>query len=178
LILLAVLSLIPAGALFVVLLAESNAGFLGGSRDYHALALTEGRLAPWTDFTIGLLSLLVTVCLSRAMVPQYLLDGTPTGAAWLRGRSSEIAQAIVVGFLLGACAYLAIHYLAPHTGRTHLSPLERAMVAPGLPRVLSCISAIAIAPAFEEMLFRGILYGLYLTSFGPVAAAVFTTVIF
>jgi len=35
-----------------------------------------------------------------------------------------------------------------------------------------------MAPPLEEMLFRGVLYGGYRKSFGPVRAAVFTTLLF
>jgi membrane protease YdiL (CAAX protease family) len=51
-------------------------------------------------------------------------------------------------------------------------------VTPGLSQLLWIISVLLLAPPIEELLFRGILYGGYRRSFGPVWAGVLTTSVF
>src|SRR5689334_11800087 len=56
-------------------------------------------------------------------------------------------------------------------------PMTKMASTPGLSQIVWLI-ALLIAPAIEELLFRGVLYGGYRKSFGPLAAGTLTTFIF
>ena len=99
---------------------------------------------------------------SRSLPREALSDGSPLGAAWRIGPTKEIAQGLGFGILAG----LAISILSEHQARHH---------AYGLIKI---VAAVALAPLVEEMLFRGLLYGGYRRSFGPVWAAAVTTFLF
>ena len=49
---------------------------------------------------------------------------------------------------------------------------------PGMPQVAWIVGGLFLTPLVEEMMYRGVLYGGYRKSFGPVWAAVTTTLIF
>jgi membrane protease YdiL (CAAX protease family) len=99
---------------------------------------------------------------ARSLPREVLSDGSPIGAAWTIGPVRRIAQGFGIGTIIG----LAIAILAEHQARHHA------------PSLVKTVSAIALAPPIEEMLFRGLLYGGYRRSFGPVWAAILTTVLF
>ncbi|MCX6922175.1 MAG: CPBP family intramembrane metalloprotease [Verrucomicrobia bacterium] len=98
----------------------------------------------------------------RSLPREALTDRSPLGAAWSIGPTKEIAQGLGLGILAG----LAISILSGHQARPH---------AYGL---IKTVAAVALAPPVEEMLFRGLLYGGYRRSFGPVWATAVTTFLF
>jgi membrane protease YdiL (CAAX protease family) len=59
-----------------------------------------------------------------------------------------------------------------------LGPFVDAAVTAGLPRLLWGILAVAVAPAVEEFVFRGVLYGGLSRSWGPGIAGILVTVLF
>jgi membrane protease YdiL (CAAX protease family) len=99
---------------------------------------------------------------SRSLPREALSDRSPVGAAWSVGSTKDIAQGSGFGILAG----LAISVLSEHQATHH---------AYGL---IKTVAAVALAPPVEEMLFRGLLYGGYRRSFGPVWAAAVTTFLF
>jgi membrane protease YdiL (CAAX protease family) len=99
---------------------------------------------------------------SRALPREVLSDGSAVGAAWNVGTVKEIAQGLGVGGFVG----LAVAILVEHQAKHHAYGLVKT------------VAAVAIAPPVEEMLYRGLLYGGYRRSLGPVWAAVVTTLLF
>ena len=59
-----------------------------------------------------------------------------------------------------------------------MGPISRMASTPGISRSLWIVLVLLCAPPFEELLPRGVLYGGYRRSFGPVRAALLTTGIF
>jgi hypothetical protein len=51
-------------------------------------------------------------------------------------------------------------------------------LTPGLPQGIWVLGGVLLAPLIEELFFRGVLYGGYRKSLGPVLAFVITTLIF
>jgi membrane protease YdiL (CAAX protease family) len=115
---------------------------------------------------------------SRSRIRQQLSDTSPTGAAWVLGSFKDIAKGVGVGALTGCCyCALAMAIQRRDDGAT-LGPIATMAATPGLLQLLWLFLALVLAPLIEEPLFRGVLYGGYRNSFGPVRAAVLTTSIF
>ncbi len=118
------------------------------------------------------------VLTSRRLVAGNLYDGSPTGGAWAIGSCSRIIYGALTGILVGLC-YVAIALSYEHAaGQAALGPSKSRSVATLLPQALGAFTAVLLAPLLEEPLFRGLLYGGYRWSLGPVGAAVLTTVLF
>ena len=108
-----------------------------------------------------------------------LKDGSPTGAAWVRGSWSNIAKG------LGTGISVSLLWLGLLSGFSHgaqneedIGPLTRMGITPGFSQIVWVLVALVFAPPIEELLFRGIFYGGYRKSFGPFVATVTTTTIF
>ena len=115
---------------------------------------------------------------SRARIGPFLKDASPTGAAWLRGSWKGIAQGLATGILL-SCCYLAFTIAFPFgSDRETPSPILMMAATPGLSRYLLLFLILGMAPTVEELLFRGVLYGGYRKSFGPLAGGILSTGIF
>lgn len=99
---------------------------------------------------------------SRSLPREVLSDGSPVGAAWTIGPAKHIAQGLGFGTVTG----LVIAILSEHQGRH------------GAYGAVMTLGALALAPPVEELLFRGLLYGGYRRSLGPVWAAGLTTFLF
>jgi membrane protease YdiL (CAAX protease family) len=118
------------------------------------------------------------VLASRRLVPGNLHDGSPTGGGWAIGCSKDSIYGVVTGLLVGLC-YVVIALSYEHAaGQAAPGASESRFAATLLPQALSAFTAVVLAPLLEEPLFRGLLYGGYRRSFGPVWAAVLTTVLF
>lgn len=121
----------------------------------------------------------VTVCLiSRSRIRPYLSDTTETGAAWVFGSLKHIVQGLGFGALVGFCCQVFVLVFCRGSKPAALGPLATAASTPGIQRWAWLLLALALAPVFEELLFRGVLYGGYRSSFGPARSAILTTAIF
>jgi membrane protease YdiL (CAAX protease family) len=118
---------------------------------------------------------LVMVLMSLALIPKHLKDTSPNGAAWVAGRWEIVVKGLIIGLIIGVCNE-ALAMIIKHHG--NLNPLHWMAFTPGLPQIIWVLVTVLLAPPVEEMLFRGVLYGGYQKSFGPVWAAVFTTFLF
>src|SRR5437879_2594066 len=98
---------------------------------------------------------------SRSLPREALSDGSPVGAAWTVGSSKQIVQGLGFGTLVGLTIAIVFAHQAGHRA---FGPVKT-------------IAAVALAPPVEELLFRGLLYGGYRRLFGPVWAAVLTTIL-
>ena len=93
------------------------------------------------------------------------------------GSAGQMVFGLAVGALLG---FLFIAMYAACGWRPHhrLSTHAAGVATSALPRALTVVSTIALAPLVEEPLFRGVLYGGYCRSFGPAWAMTLTTLLF
>jgi membrane protease YdiL (CAAX protease family) len=163
-------------------------GILNVVKDSHGMDVSEqgkpslNGLARGISITIPIVSGLVSVCVSKALIPQ-LRDTSPNGAAWVRGSWVALARGLVIGMVLGTCLiavneFIKSHVFLFHVTRKELGPVDQMAYEHGLPQMLWIILGVLLAPLPEEILFRGVLYGGYRKSFGPISATILTTLIF
>ena len=117
----------------------------------------------------------IMILSALSVVPSAIKDPSPTGAAWGVGSWKRV----VAGFFLGigiAVSYVVFAAVVlPEVSEDSLGPLTKMAYTPGVGQMAWVILALAFAPPVEELLFRGIVYGGYRQSLGPVAAAIITT---
>jgi membrane protease YdiL (CAAX protease family) len=121
---------------------------------------------------------IVMVFTAFKLIPKQLKDTSPTGAAWVLGRWDAVRKGLVIGLIIGVCDQTFILVAKHFVAWRNLDPVTRMANTPGLPQAVWIVGAVLLAPFVEEMMFRGVLYGGYRKSFGPVWAAVSTTFIF
>jgi len=140
------------------------------------------QVADWIQPFMAPLIGLVTIIMSARLVPNYLHDPTPEGAAWLRGSRRAIAQGLLMGLMMGACARIFVSSVRPHLNHrvSYASPVPSEGIAhsSGVLQLLWLVSVSLVAPVSEELLFRSVLYGGFRKSFGSMWAAILTTLIF
>jgi membrane protease YdiL (CAAX protease family) len=166
-------------SLFVGLVAGITAKLNSeASNDSEALAAAVQQIMPFATIGAALAGGVAMLFCAFSMMREGLRDRSTVGAAWAFGSRKHILEACGVGLLVatGSLALSSIPALQP----THFAPgpLTKMALTPGLSRVLWLTIALLLAPPFEELLFRGVLYGGYRKSFGPGMAALLTTVLF
>jgi CAAX protease family protein len=148
----------------------------GGGRDFDARL--EG-IMPTVVVLVLVLGGVVVVIVSKLLVPDYIKDTEPTGAAWVRGPWGSVIKGLLIGIALGGMFALA-STLLPHAdeSETQMGPLSRMAATPGLAQLSWILAALVLAPPVEELLFRGILYAGFRKSFGPAVGTTVTTILF
>lgn len=101
----------------------------------------------------------VTVWMSRALIADHLKDGSPNGAAWVRGNWSAVAGGFCIGIVLALClyalnAFIRSHLVLPRVTYNELGPFDQMAYVPGLPQLLWIVTGLLLAPLPEEILFR------------------------
>jgi membrane protease YdiL (CAAX protease family) len=115
---------------------------------------------------------------SYFLIREQLTKTTAVGAAWVPGSRKKIAFGFGVGVLVGMTYLTLAFFLGPKLPSGSHGPLAKMAVTKGISQLLWIVVALFLAPPIEELLFRGVLYGGYRQSFGPIRAAVFTSSIF
>ena len=136
------------------------------------------KLMPAMAVLIPVLGCIVTVLISFVLIPKHLKDTSPNGAAWVAGPWLAIAEGLVIGLIVSVCFSALNRALRYHVVYSDLGPLDRMALTPGLPQIIWVVAGVLLAPAAEELLFRGVLYGGYRKSFGSIWAVVLTTLLF
>jgi membrane protease YdiL (CAAX protease family) len=149
-----------------------------GAQDGDQFFGVLSRFMPATVVLSPISGGIATVLMSLALVPKSVKDTSPNGACWVLGSWKAIAQGCLVGLLIAACAYLVTQVARHHTDYRNIDPLARMALKPGVFRVLAMVVAIVIGPITEEILFRGVLFGGFRKSFGPIWAPLLTTALF
>ena len=174
-------------AVFVGLVAGIIIGVARGI--HHTTTPVAREIAAMTPTLTALATLFAMIASGVAMVAMAaalfrnrLTDRSPTGAAWVYGRSRENLRGLGIGVLVGLCYALGNILFQSVGARPPLEPtvgpLARLAITPGLPQLAWFVMALLLAPPIEELLFRGVLYGGYRRSWGAPAAAALTTAIF
>jgi membrane protease YdiL (CAAX protease family) len=141
----------------VVFIAQGN-DLQGARQARHFTRIMTDPIAALMTAVAGVVMLRMSCSLPR----EALSDGSPVGAAWTVGSSKQIVQGLACCTLVGlTIAIVFAHQAGPRA----FGPVKT-------------LAAVALAPPVEELLFRGLLYGGYRRSFGPVWAAVLTTILF
>ena len=118
------------------------------------------------------------IWLSRSLLKGALADVTELGAAWVLGRRQDIFKGLAIGITVAFFYVIPGTAFRPQIDENSVGPLARMAMAGGLPQLAWFTMALLLAPPLEEMLFRGVVYGGYRRSLGPVRAAWLTTAIF
>jgi tetratricopeptide (TPR) repeat protein len=137
------------------------------------------------DILYPIFGFLAMVLSAIALIPADIKMVGPTGPAWVLGRWENLAKGLAIGCTIGA-----VSHLWDLLNRSHLrhdeqfqstqlvEPINRAVVTPGAEQALAIVALVLLGPALEEMMFRGVLYGGYRKSFGPISAALVATGLF
>ncbi|HEX3627807.1 MAG TPA: tetratricopeptide repeat protein [Verrucomicrobiae bacterium] len=119
------------------------------------------------------------------LIPMEIKKVGPTGPAWVLGRWENLIKGLMVGCIIGVASRLwdvlnqaHVRHNAQFQNSQFVDPIYRALETPGAIQLLAIATLVLLVPAVEEMMFRGILYGGYRKSFGPISAALVTTVAF
>jgi membrane protease YdiL (CAAX protease family) len=115
------------------------------------------------------------ICASLQMLRGQLRDRSPTGAAWTVGSFKKMAQGFAIGGFVACCFCVSAMFF--QNEKSSMGPMTKMASTPGFSQTVWLI-ALLVAPPIEELLFRGVLYGGYRKSFGPVVAGALTTSIF
>jgi len=100
------------------------------------------------------------------IVRPSLKDTSSFGAAWIMGAPKKIFFCIGLGVAV-ALVYLVVPlFLIVPDENLEGGPLSQMLTEPGWGRVVVIIVAIFLAPPIEELLFRGIMLGGFIRSFG------------
>jgi membrane protease YdiL (CAAX protease family) len=173
--------------LVLFLVAQLGGGFLAGLslRVYFGLLL--GRSVPDEvrpslligSALVGLTTAGVVVFrLARRSLPGTSLGDSLHPIGWAGAPLGRCAAGVVIGGSLAAMYALELLARFPPTPEQPLGPFVDAALTAGLPRLLWGVLAVGIAPAVEEFVFRGVLYGGFSRSWGPGIAGVLVTVLF
>jgi membrane protease YdiL (CAAX protease family) len=115
--------------------------------------------------------------LSLQRIRPHLRDASPTGAAWLVGSFRQILTGFGIGALV-AIGYAILGSLFPPENSMEMGPIARMGMTPGVQQIIWLSVALLFAPVIEECLFRGVIYGGYRRSLGPVWAAILSILLF
>jgi membrane protease YdiL (CAAX protease family) len=140
-------------------------------------------LRPLEEFLSPIVGFAVMVPMAFRLMPKEIKNDDPTGLAWTLGNWRNLVKGLGVGCAIGVGTYLwdgmnPSHSISNSSQRHLVEPINQMVVMPGVQQILAILLLVLMAPVFEEMMFRGILYGGYRKSFGPWWALLITTAIF
>ena len=136
------------------------------------------KLGPPLSILTPVLGGIATVLMSFWLFPNCVKDRGLNGAALVRGSWKATAEGFAIGLMVAAGVILMTKTMRHHVPYRDLSPVARMLLRPGFWRLPTVVALVLFAPPAEEILFRGILFGGYRKSFGPIWAAVLTTFLF
>ena len=125
-----------------------------------------------------LLGGIVLLSLTRYFLPSCPRGGFPEDLGWRSGSWRDLHFGLAGGALLGLGYLVLAEFLAPTRPEDLGGTLAQMASTPGLPRVYWLILVLALAPPFEEFLFRGVLLSGLRRSWGLPAASILVTVLF
>jgi membrane protease YdiL (CAAX protease family) len=181
---------LDAASATIVLLAEFSAqfgsavlvaiiaGLIAMTQMNHTFEQLLDSMRPALAITAPLVGLVAMVLTSSLLFPNQIKDTSPTGAAWSGGHWLAIAKSLAIGLALSICFTVFRRATGYHADFSDLKDFDRMARAPGLPRITWLFAVVLLAPPAEELLFRGVLYGGYRKSFGPIWALVLSTGLF
>ncbi len=129
------------------------------------------------DILSPIIGCLVMVFLAIILTPEDLKEVGPDGAAWAIGRWQNVLKGLGIGFIIGVSNLLLEAFNRSELSQKgqFIEPFSRVLATPGEQQAIGFVALVLLGPAVEEMMFRGILYGGYRKSFGPLWAALITT---
>jgi membrane protease YdiL (CAAX protease family) len=150
------LRVLNAGSATLILFAYFVSGVLGA---LFTSSLTY-LILPLALSGIGM------VLTSITLIPEFLKNTSPTGAAWVLGTWKAILKGLVIGLVLGVFAHVLVSISKHPVAHKNTDLLNQLIHTPGITQWIALAATALLAPPIEEMLFRGVLYGGYRKSFG------------
>ena len=178
---LAVLALVLLTQIIVVIMVAVAAIVVDHARDTKPKGI-RGSAPAGITVTIVLLSqaagVAATYVLARAWAPSWLKDRGASGIGPLRLSVHQVASAGLCGIALGAAGLVMMKILIPPSPDITFGPLARLLALGGSVRLALACVAVLIAPPFEEVLFRGLLFKGFAASWGVVPGGIAVSVLF
>jgi membrane protease YdiL (CAAX protease family) len=136
--------------------------------DQQSFVTYVGIFNPLNILIGDITGLVFLVLLARRIFPDHLKDGSPTGAAWIAGRTRDIFAGIFAGVFF-AVLLLCLSYVldgnVPFTKRWwQFFTNENIFIR--LAYISTAIGCTIIVPVTEELMISGILYAGFNKSFG------------
>ena len=113
----------------------------------------------------------------RRRARPLLRRGEATGIAWRAPKLRAYGAAVLAALSAIAFASLMVAMLPPDTSKL-TGPMSRLLDAPGFPRMLVEVLAVAGAPLVEEFVFRGAFFAALARGWGARWAGIVTTLLF
>lgn len=169
----------------VEILVGAVSGILRGiGHAFAAQHRSEGftSVAVWILLMVPIISGITMMKVSAWLARQSLRDTTPEGAAWVGGSRLAIATGLLFGLIIGTAAHffggLIGPLVNPHVRHWDLLLSNGAASGTEIEQLVGQAMRNLVGPAFEELEFRGIIYGGFRRSFGSKWATVVSTLIF
>ena len=156
------------------------AGFLAAAtiQNQDARAEATQQIIAFVSFPMVLGGGLTMLVMSFRRIRSQLTDTTPTGAAWVLGSWKQILQGLGLGVILAMGLFLLNVIFPPDLEVITPSPFGKMAFLAGWQRLAWFSIVVVLAPVFEELLFRGVMYGGYRRSVGRGWAAFLCTIFF
>jgi membrane protease YdiL (CAAX protease family) len=146
-------------------LMDTHRGF---ALDHKSFVTYVGIFKPLNTLIMGITGLVFLILLARRIFPDSLKDGSPTGAAWVAGRTRDIFAGIFAGVFFTVLYFFLSNVLDGHVPLTkrwwQFFTDENVFLR--LAYISTAIGGTMIAPVTEELMVRGILYAGCNKSFG------------
>lgn len=173
-------------SLVIVIIAIINDPSAGNLNSYEKLMPTMLLPAVVTGFILGGITMLI---MAYMLVPNQLKDTSITGAAWRVGTPAQCAMGLLAGLVVAIVFFIFIILLFAimntvfqlNTGTIFLKPVAMMQImgtTKGSSLIILIIMIVILAPFFEELLFRGIMLGGFIRSFGIWWGSGIVTVLF
>jgi membrane protease YdiL (CAAX protease family) len=147
-------------------------------QDPQVLAQVSQQAVIIATFLGFLLAGTIVLYLSTHWFPKKIYDRGMTGAAWKIGPPQSQVLGFGVGLLIAISYLVLAPLMSTPPAEDSMGPFSKMATTPGLQQVVALVIGLLLAPPVEELLFRGVMFGGFCRSFGPVWAATLTTVLF
>lgn len=114
----------------------------------------------------------------RRLGAAHTRDGSPTGIGWRAAPAKAYAAAFGMAMGIIGIVLALYHVLPPDTNKLQVLPMAQLFEGSVLSVLPLLIVAVFVAPALEEIVFRGIAFAGLAARLGPGWAGVITTLIF
>lgn len=109
---------------------------------------------------------------------QRLADGSPAGLAWRAAPPRAYLAASLCALGLIGLVVILFHAVPPDTTKLETLPMAKLFSGSGISMLPVLFIAVFLAPALEEMVFRGVAFAGFAARLGPLWAGAITTLAF
>ena len=114
----------------------------------------------------------------RRLGPTHQQDGSASGLALGPAPAAAYVAAATAALAIIGVVLLLFHFIPPDLARLQNVPMARLFTGTGWALLPPLVVALLLAPILEELVFRGIAFAGIAARFGPISAAIVTTLLF